>query len=185
VEVKFVKTSWPTLMEDLLADKFDIAMGGITRNVQRQKTADLTQGYMDFGKSPLIRAEDKDKYQTLDDIDQPHVKIAVNPGGTNQKFVDANIKNAQVTVIENNLDIMELIANGSYDVMITDNIEALLYAGKDERLYAALTDKTFTIDSKGYLMHRGDPIFSNWVNLWMDEMKLKGEFDTLNKKWID
>lgn len=184
VEVRFVQTSWPTLMDDLLADKFDIAMGGISRNVERQKTAHLSQPYMTFGKSPLIRAEDKDKYQSLEDIDQPDVKIAVNPGGTNQKFVNANIKQAQVTVVENNLDIPGLIASGEYDVMITDNIEAILYANQDPRLYAALSDNPFTINQKGYLMHRGDPIFANWVDLWMEEMILKGEFEALEEKWI-
>jgi cyclohexadienyl dehydratase len=185
VNIEFVKTSWPTLMRDLLEDKFDIAVGGITRNVARQKTANLSDPYIKFGKSPLIRMEDKEKYKDLESIDQPDVKIAVNPGGTNQKFVDANIKQAQITVIENNLDIPHLIAEGTYDVMITDNIEAMLYEKQDNRLYAALTDQTFTIDEKGYLMHRGDEIFANWVDLWMEEMTLKGEFEKLQNKWID
>ncbi|RXT07301.1 transporter substrate-binding domain-containing protein [Ammoniphilus sp. CFH 90114] len=184
VEVKFVQTSWPTLMSDLLADKFDIAMGGITRNVARQKTAQLTHPYIEFGKSPLIRLEDKEKFKSLADIDQPHVRIGVNPGGTNKVFVDANFKKAQVTVVENNLDIPGLVAEGKYDVMITDNIEAMLYSKEDKRLYAALTDDTFTTDEKGYLMHRGDQVFTNWVNLWMEEMTLKGEFEKLENQWI-
>lgn len=177
-------TSWPTLMSDLLADKFDIAMGGITRNVARQKTAQLTHPYIKFGKSPLIRLEDKEKFKSLADIDQPHVKIGVNPGGTNKNFVDAHIKQAQVTVVENNLDIPGLVAEGKYDVMITDNIEAMLYEKEDKRLYAALRDDTFTTDEKGYLIHRGDEIFANWVDLWMEEMALKGEFEKLEKQWI-
>ena len=39
VKVVFVQTSWPTLMKDLLDDKFDIAMSGITRTYARQKQA--------------------------------------------------------------------------------------------------------------------------------------------------
>ncbi len=37
LKVTFVLTSWPTLSSDLKADKFDIAMGGVTetRNGQR------------------------------------------------------------------------------------------------------------------------------------------------------
>ena len=31
VNVEFVQTSWPTLMKDFQDDKFDLAMGGITR----------------------------------------------------------------------------------------------------------------------------------------------------------
>src|SRR5690625_4407321 len=51
VEVEFVETSWPTLMDDLLAGKFDIGMGGITRTLERQKTAHMSKPYLDFGKA--------------------------------------------------------------------------------------------------------------------------------------
>ncbi|MED2974976.1 transporter substrate-binding domain-containing protein [Fictibacillus sp. B-59209] len=184
VKVKFVKTSWPTLMNDLLDDKFDIAVGGISRNTERQKTAQLTSPYMNEGKAPLIRAVDKEKYTSLQAIDQPGVTIGVNPGGTNQKFVDANIKQAKVVVVENNLEIPHMVAEGKVDVMITDSTEAMYYASRDQRLYAALTDNTFTKSQKGYLIPRGDSVFENWVNLWMDEMELQGEFNRLKDKYI-
>ncbi|MCU1806273.1 transporter substrate-binding domain-containing protein [Cytobacillus firmus] len=184
VKITFVKTSWPTLMEDLHKNKFDLAVGGISRNTDRQKTAHLTHPYINDGKAPLVRQEDKEKYTSLGAIDQPDVTIGVNPGGTNQKFVDANITQAKVVVIENNLDIPNMVAEGKVDVMITDSIEAIYYASQDSRLYAALTDNTFTKSQKGYLMHRGDAVFQNWVNLWMEEMELNGEFDRLKEKWI-
>ncbi|ERI09041.1 transporter substrate-binding domain-containing protein [Aneurinibacillus aneurinilyticus] len=184
VEARFVQTSWSTLMDDLLANKFDIAVGGVTRNTDRQKQAYLSQGYIQFGKAPLIRAEDKDKYKTIEDINKPGVRIGVNPGGTNEKFVREHLKNANVTVVQNNLDIPGLVANGTYDVMITDTLEALIYAKADSRLYAALTDSPFTKSEKGYMIPRGDFIFASYLNLWMDEMKLQGKFDELYNKWI-
>ncbi|MDM5197363.1 transporter substrate-binding domain-containing protein [Fictibacillus enclensis] len=184
VKVKFVKTSWLTLMDDLLDDKFDIAVGGVSRNTERQKTAQLTRPYLNEGKSPLIRVEDKDRFTSLEAIDQPDVTIGVNPGGTNQKFVDSNIKKAKVVVVQNNLDIPHMVAEGKVDVMITDSTEAMYYASRDERLYAALTDKTFTKSQKAYMIPRGDSVFENWVNLWMDEMELQGEFDRLKEKYI-
>ncbi|KJF27410.1 cyclohexadienyl dehydratase [Clostridium aceticum] len=184
VKVEFIKTTWPTLMEDLLADKFDIAMGGISRRMSRQIQANFSQPYIEYGKSPLIRIEDKEKYKSLEDIDQSHVHIGVNPGGTNEAFVKDNIKNAQVTVVQNNLDIPIKVAEGEVDVMITDSIEALFYAKYDDRLYAALSDNPFTKNQMGYLFHRGDSIFADAINFWMDQMKLTGEFEKLSKKWV-
>lgn len=184
VEARFVQTTWPTLMSDLLADKFDIAAGGITRNTTRAKTASLSDPYLYFGKSPLIRATDKEKYKSIADINKPSVRIGVNPGGTNQAFVNEYLPNATVTVVENNLDIPGLIANGTYDVMITDNIEAIVYSKADPRLYAALADDTFTKNATSYMTHRGDYIFTSYLNLWIDEMKLQGKFDELYQKWV-
>lgn len=185
VEVRFVKTTWPTLMADLLAGKFDIAMGGITRTFDRQKKAHFSHGYITFGKSPLIRITDKDKYLSLADIDKTGVTIGVNPGGTNEKFVRAKINNANIVVVKNNLEIPGMVASGKVDVMITDSVEALRYAKDDPRLYAALTDKPFTHNQFGYMLQRNDQVFANFINLWMEEMYLNGEFQRLYNKWIE
>jgi cyclohexadienyl dehydratase len=184
VKIEFVKTTWPTLMQDLQNNKFDIAMGGITRTLLRQKTAHLSQPTLQDGKSPLIRKSDKEKFKTLADIDKNDVKIGVNPGGTNEKFVKENMKNAQIVMVENNLEIPKMVAEGKVDVMITDSTEARYYASKDERLLAILTDHPFNLHEKGYMMQRGDLDFQNWIDLWMDEMKLQGKFKELEKKWI-
>jgi len=184
VQVRFVETSWPTLMDDLLQDKFDIAMGGITRTLEREKRAHLSLPYLDFGKAALIRRADQDKFQSLEDFDQPHVRVGVNPGGTNERFVREHIKNAQVIVIQNNLAIPGMVASGQVDVMFTDSVEALLYAREDPRLLAAFTEDTFTRSQMGYLMHQEDFTFHNWVNLWIQEMELRGDFQKLQEKWF-
>lgn len=185
VEVRFVNTTWSDMMKDLQADKFDIAVGGVTRNTARQKTAYVSQGYFSFGKAPLIRAEDKDKYLSVGDINKPSVRIGVNPGGTNEVFVRQHLTKANVTVVPNNLDIPHLVADGTYDVMITDTVEAMTYAKADSRLYAALTDKPFTNSEKGYMIPRGDFEYASYLEMWMDEMKLQGKFDAFYKKWVE
>jgi len=184
VEARFVQTSWPTLMSDLLDNKFDIAVGGVTRNTARAQQAYLSDGYLLFGKVPLIRAEDKDKYYTIEDLNKPEVRVGVNPGGTNQVFVDTYLTKANVTVVENNLDIPGMVADGIFDVMITDTLEAIVYANADPRLYAQRVDDPFTRNEKAYMIPRGDFIFASYLETWKDEMELQGKFDELYKKWV-
>jgi cyclohexadienyl dehydratase len=184
VEVRFVKTTWKTLVQGILDEKYDMAMCGITRTLSRQKQVGLTDPYIKVGKSSLIREADKDRFKTLADIDQPGVKIGVNPGGTNEKFVQANIKQAEIVVIEKNLDIPGKIAAGEVDVMITDNVEAMLVAGKRPELYAVSPENTFTKDDFGYMLPRDEFTFLNWLNLWVHQMHEKGEFEQLKTKWI-
>ncbi len=184
VKVIFIQTTWPNLMKDLLDDKFDIAMSGITRTYARQKQAHFSHGYFPFGKSPMIRAKDKAKFTSLEAIDQPGVKIGVNPGGTNEKFVKANITKATIIVHPKNAEIPGMVAEGKFDVMITDSPEAIRYAKDDPRLFAALLDKTFTKNQFGVMMQRGDQVFANFINMWMEEMKLQGQFDKLYDKYM-
>lgn len=183
-QVLFVKTTWKTLVEGILKGRYDIAMCGITRTLSRQKQVTLTDPYIKVGKSPLIRAADKERFKTLADIDQSGVKIGVNPGGTNERFVQANIKQAQIVVIPKNLEIPDKLAAGEVDVMITDNVEAMLVAEKRSELYAVSPENTFTKDDFGYMLPRGSQALLNWLNLWVHQMKEKGEFQRLKEKWI-
>jgi ABC-type amino acid transport substrate-binding protein len=40
------------------------------------------------------------------------VKVVVNPGGTNQSFVDEHIKQAQIIRVQNNVDNLEAFTSG-------------------------------------------------------------------------
>ena len=63
VKVAYVPTTWPNLMADLQADKFDVAVGGITRNVTRISQAQMLPGYAPFGKVALVRKAEAGKYK--------------------------------------------------------------------------------------------------------------------------
>lgn len=183
-EVEFVETSWPTLLEDLLANKFDIAMGGITRTLERQKVAHMSKPYLDFGKAAIIRKEDKDRFTSVETMNQPDVKVGVNPGGTNEQYVREYLTKTDVTVVENNLDIPGMVADGTFDVMISENLEALLFAKEDDRLYATFVDKPLTKSQMGYMMRQGETEWHNFVDLWVDEMLLNDTFKELEEKWM-
>lgn len=184
VEVRFIKTTWATLVPGILEGKYDIAMCGITRTLARQKQVGLTEPYMTVGKSALIRKVDRARFKTMMDIDRPGVKIGVNPGGTNEQFVRANIEQAQIVVIPDNLEIPGKIATGVVDLMITDNVEAMLFAHQRPDLFAVSAEKPFTREDFGYVIPRDAPLLLNWLNLWIHQMKEQGEFTKLAGKWI-
>jgi cyclohexadienyl dehydratase len=132
----------------------------------------------------LIRDEDKDRLQTLVDINQPNVRLGVNPGGTNELFVSENLSNATVVVIESNLEIPGRIAAGEVDAMITDNIEARLYSTMLPTLHIVNPDQPYTRNNVGYMTRRDDQAWLNWLNLWIDQMQRDGSYESLKLKWI-
>ncbi|MDG2090330.1 MAG: transporter substrate-binding domain-containing protein [Gammaproteobacteria bacterium] len=184
INVRFVATSWQTLADGILENRYDIAMSGITRTLARQKIVGMSDPYIDVGKVLLIRDEDRDRFKSLDDINQADIRLGVNPGGTNELFVQENITRANVVMIESNLEIPERIANGDVDAMITDNIEATLYANMLPELHIVNPDQPFTRNNVGYMTHRDDQAFLNWLNLWLDQMQRDGSYDNLKLQWI-
>ncbi len=186
VVIEYVPTSWPTLTEDTLADKFDIALCGISRNYARAKIMAMSDGYGVgyFGKTILCRKEDAKKFQSLEDIDKPEVRVMINPGGTNEKFAHANLKHAQLIVHQQNAEIPARIAEGEADVMITEVVEANHYVRLDKRLAAPMVDRPFTIHSCGALMMMGDQEFLNYINFVFAELRADGTMAKLEEKYL-
>ena len=123
VKVEYVHTAWPQLMKDFEADDFDIAMGGISITLDRQKKGMFSTPIMREGKTPIVRCADKGKFETLADIDKPSTRVIVNPGGTNERFAKANIKTAEIKTYNDNVTIFDEIAKGHADLMMTDASE--------------------------------------------------------------
>jgi cyclohexadienyl dehydratase len=148
VKVEYVPTSWPNLMKDIQAGKFDVAVGGITRNVGRIRYIEMLPGYAPFGKVALVRSAEKSTYMTPEDLNKANVRVIKNPGGTNEAFVLEKLKAAQVSTHDKNAEIPGLIAEGKGDVMVTETYETLHYSKLDPRLHAAFIDAPLTPKSE-------------------------------------
>ena len=184
VELEYVKTSWPTLMEDTLAGKFDLAICGITITDARREQALMSEGYFGNGKTVLCRAEDADKYTSLEAINRPEVRVMENPGGLNEKFARENLPDASLTIHDVNQEIPGLIASGAADVMITEIMEAGYYVSQDERLAAPLIFEPFTHGQLGVLMPKGSEALLAYVNSFLEKEKSSGRIEALGEKYI-
>jgi cyclohexadienyl dehydratase len=78
VQIEYVKMTFGTMLPDLAADKFDMAMSGMGRTMDRARVATFSKPYMRYGKLLMIRAADREKYKSLADLDKPGLKIAYN-----------------------------------------------------------------------------------------------------------
>ena len=185
VDIEFVRTSWPTLTEDVLAEpqRFDFAIGGITITDTRRETMLMSDGYLANGKTILCRATDASRFQSLNDIDKPDVRVMVNPGGLNEKFANANLTHAQIIVHPKNEEIPSLVADGEADIMITEITEAPYYVQTDKRLAAPLLSTPFTHGEIGILMQKGQDDLLQKVNKIIRQIKADGTLRKLHEKY--
>lgn len=184
VEIQYVETSWPTLMEDTLAGKFDLAICGITVNDARKEKALMSDGYIVNGKTILCRAEDADKYTSLEAFNRPEVRVMVNPGGLNEQFARENLPDVTLIIHDVNQEIPGLVASGEADIMITEIMEAGYYVGQDNRLAAPLVQEPFTHGEIGVLMPKGSEDLLNYVNEFLKKEKESGRIDELADEYF-
>ena len=155
VQVEMVKTAWPKLMDDFV-EKCDLAVGGISVSTDRAKRAGFSMPYMINGKAPITKCENVAKYQTVADINKPTVTVITNPGGSNERFVRANLAQARVIVFNDNVTIFDEILKGNADVMISESVETVTQQKIRPGLCAVNPDKPLQYGEMGYLLPRGD-----------------------------
>jgi cyclohexadienyl dehydratase len=183
VQIEMVKTSWPKLMDDFL-EKCDIAVGGISVSTDRAKRAGFSNAYMVNGKAPITKCENVAKFQTVADINKPTVTVITNPGGSNERFVRANLPQAKVIVFNDNVTIFEEILKGHADVMISESVETIVQQKQRPGLCAVNPDKPLQYGEMAYLLPRGDVAMAGWINTWLHLSKASGEFDRTVDKWL-
>jgi len=171
--VMFIQTSWPTLMADFADGKFDIGMSGISITDVRKRQALFSKPYHVGGKTPIARCNQIYSFSSIATIDQIGTRIIVNPGGTNQRFLDENIRQATILMFEDNRDIFQQIVNGRADLMITDQIEVTLQSALHPELCGLSDNATFTYQEKGFMMPN-DSELQTKVNNWLDNTRQNG-----------
>jgi cyclohexadienyl dehydratase len=185
VRVEFVPTRWADLTRDIDAGAFDIAMGGVSVTLERQKKAYFSAPYLRDGKTPIARCADKGKYETLAEIDRPEVTVIVNPGGTNEKFDRAHLKAAHIDVWRDNLSIFDQLEKGAADLMITDATETLYQQKRHAGVLCAVHPAApFDFSEKAYLLPRDDAL-KQFVDQWLHLSAVTGAFAAIRAKWLE
>ncbi len=182
--IEYVETSWPTLMDDVLAGKFDLAICGVTVTDARKEQALMSDSYLENGKTILCRTEDACKYTGLEAINRPEVRVMVNPGGLNEQFARENLPDVTLIIHDVNQEIPGLVASGEADIMITEIVEAGYYVGQDDRLAAPLIYEPFTDGELGILMPKGSEDLMNYVNDFLRREKTSGRIGELADQYF-
>jgi cyclohexadienyl dehydratase len=165
VRVEFVPTVWVDLLDHFLTDRFDIAMGGVTVTAPRAEKAFFSVPTFVDGKRPLCRHEDRDRFISIEAINQPGVRVVANPGSANEAFARANFGRAEVTIHRDNASVFLEIVAGRADVMVTDGLEADHQAALHPEL-CAVAVAPFTRLEKAYMFAR-DAAMKRFLDDWL------------------
>lgn len=184
VKVEFVPFEWRNLIAGLVADKYDIAMSGITIRLERAKSVHFSEPYILIGSSPLVRKEDAKKFRSWQDVDRPGVTVVVTLGTSNDQIVTKRFKHATIKRITAPASTVAELLAGRADATITDNVAAVFQAMDHPELHAVNPRHPFEKDYFGYPVPQGDPDWLQFVNTWVRLNAQDGFFEELEQKWI-
>ena len=180
----WVRTSWPTLMEDFRSGAFDIGMSGISIISSRAREGFFTTAYHEGGKTPITHCNLKTRFTSLDAIDRAGVRVIVNPGGTNERYVNSALKAATIVRHPDNETIFEALRAGKADLMITDAIEVRVMAKRYDDLCPSMPGGLLTQQKKGWLLAKDTALLTR-VEQFLGPLIESGELDRLKASTIE
>lgn len=184
VKVNFVKSTWKTLTPDLVAGKCDIAMGGISVTLARQQQVFFAERMDVDGKIPFVRCTDVKKYQTLEQINKPSVRLIEPAGGTNEVFAHAYLPQSNLILSHDNAGIFQQLVDKKADVMVTEASESLYQKKSHPSLCAVNPDKPMQYGEKSYMLPTDDITWKLYVDQWLHLARATGEYQKIVANWM-
>lgn len=178
VKLQIVPTAWASLLPDFAAGRYDVAMGGVSVTPPRAERGMFSTVTFVDGKRPVARCADQDRFVSVEAIDQPGVRVVVNPGATNEEFARARFPHAALRVHPDNATVFDEIVADRADVMVTDGIEVDHQSFLHPELCPAHVPAPFTRLEKAYPLPR-DPDLAVLVNAWLADERSSGAFDRI------
>ncbi len=169
LSVRFVRTSWSSLMQDYARGAFDVAVGGVSVTPERSAVARFSLPYYHGGKTAIARCRDRDKLNSLAALDQPNVRVIVNPGGTNERFARSQLSHADLRLFPDNRTIFAEIIAGRADVMVSDDVEVALQTKLHPELCRS-TKELFAPADKAWLVQPDEQLQRELDAWWTREL---------------
>jgi cyclohexadienyl dehydratase len=177
--IDFVPFHWPDLVAQLESGVFDIAMSGVTIRPDRAVRLAYSRPYAVTGAVAVIRGADRHRYRTIRDLDRPRVRVAVNAGGHLEQVARKQLAHARVTPVSDNRALPDLLRRGKLDAVISEEIEAQAWRGKQFVILGP-----FTHDRKAYAVAPAAPELLQQVDDWLAAREADGWLNEQRRRWF-
>jgi cyclohexadienyl dehydratase len=182
--IEFVPVTWASLATDFAPKGCDVAVGGISDLPARRGFSDFSISYGTDGKAPITRRDSGADYATIEQINQPGVRVIANRGGTNEAFASKNFPDAQLTLWNDNLTLFDELDQGRADVFVTDSVEGRYRVREHPGLQVLHPQRPFDSFQKVFLLKKNDPMLAAAVNAWLATQLATGGVDRAFAGWI-
>jgi len=171
------------LLPGLVADRYDVVISGLTRNLERARTVAFSDPYFTSGLQVLVR--DGANVPTVQALTAAHARVVVRAGTTADSFARTVLAGVVVRTVPNDAAMFAAVERGEVDAMVADyvNVRDAEVRGRLHASVSPLEDRRFTVEHFAFAVRQGDRDWLGWLNLLLRESKGAGEFHTIAARY--
>jgi len=181
VKLDVVQVGSPDRIPFVTSGKIDMVLGGMTRNPERAKVIDFSAPVHTEALG-VLTLEGK-PFASWKDLDKPDVTLVQVRGTTPIKFIEDNLKNAKVTLLDNYPDVIRALSQGRGDAMI----DVIDYAGEFMAKYPVkwkVLKEPIDVDYDGIGVAKNSTGLKDWLNVAIFSLHRSGKTADIWKKWF-
>lgn len=173
VAVQFVDSSFARFMDDLEADRCDLAMFAIGITPARQARLRFTQPHL-ASDIYAITTQSNRRIRSWADIDQPGVVVAVAKGTLHEAVMKTRLKAAELSVVNTPAAREQDVQSGRADVFMTDYPFSRRMLDNSDWARLVSPPEQFHITPYAWAMVPGDDRFFDRIDKALADMKRDG-----------
>jgi len=190
VKVNFVRPeTFDQQIPKLLAGESDIIIAAMTRTVERGLKVSFTDPYFEVSQAALVRRDllpaGADSYFDLPEIEG--LRLGVKADTTHEKFARQLFAGQAINLYPTAAAAAAALVKGDVDAMVADSPFVRVWRSTHlehyQKIAALLTP--VTREYYAFAIRPGDPGFLNWLNLFIDQIKIDGTLDLLAYEYFE
>jgi ABC-type amino acid transport substrate-binding protein len=186
VKVELVQTPWNDLIPDLVDDKIDVIMSGLSITPERQKLVSFADSYGTIGQMALFRVGDYERLRDEGARNSPATRIGAVGGTTGEQYVRSHYPLAQITTFASVDDGVAALRNGQIDVFVHDAPAIWRVTSPRGAVERELASRyiPLTNEKLAWAVRKQDDQLLLRLNAVLAKWKADGQLDLVGARWV-
>ncbi|PAB59551.1 transporter substrate-binding domain-containing protein [Anaeromicrobium sediminis] len=173
VELEIKDMKFDGLLAGLKAGKIDFIVAGMSPTEERKKSVDFTQIYYKGVNKVLVRVEDKDKYNTVDDF--KGTKVGAQKSSIQEDLAKNELKDIELKSLGKLTNLVLELENKKIDSIVVSEFVAEAYAKQNPKLALAGMEFGNGEDGSAIAIDKGNEELVKIMDKAIDKLKESGK----------
>ncbi|NOH78304.1 transporter substrate-binding domain-containing protein [Vibrio sp. RE86] len=183
-KVEFVPTAWDGIIPALLAQKFDVIIGGMSITPERSKSVLFTSPYSHSGVQVAASKELAEGFSEFSDFNSRKVKIAARRGAFTVQVARETFPKAKILQFDDDAQAFQEVLNGNAHAVIASSPKPEHEAVKNsDKLFIPFTDR-LSKGNEAFAVRLGEEDKAAFFNQWIDARTQDGWLKERYEYWF-